>query len=152
MDRDEACRILISAETARQQAELDYSHARAREDGMRTVIAGILKIYPDLATEIEVPMASSNGTAGRPRGAEAAQQILMSTPNKWFSVDMVVSDLGYRGWLPDSPQPANAVRTALERLITTDPEHFFKDKGEKTGKVVYAFKPSGRRAGREGAA
>jgi hypothetical protein len=144
MDRDEARRLLLDARREQAEAERIVQEQRARMNGMRSIVSGVLQMFPDLEDEA----VGDNETAeitplpeDRPRGAEAVRAVLMDTPGKWFSVPMVVHALDHRGWLPESDAPSNAVRTALERLIATEAELFRKDRGEKTGKVVYAYKP-----------
>jgi hypothetical protein len=149
VDRDSAKKLLRDALNDRAVAIADWEEARSRLDGTDSIIRGLLTIFPDLDRDLIDDETVDSFLAGtrasltveKPKGTEAVRTVLMGTKGKWFSVDMMVRDLDQRGWLPDSKMPSNAVRTALERLIATEPEHFHKDTGTKTGKVVYAYKP-----------
>ncbi len=147
MDKDDGRRILRSSRQEQLEIADQIQLLVTRMEGLRSIIEGITKIFPDLdaedmASEYQRLMAEADEE--KPKGANAARTLLVDTPGKWFSVDMVVHDLDMRGWLPESENPPNAVRAALERLIAAEPANFHKDRGEKTGKVVYAYKPGQR--------
>jgi len=72
-----------------------------------------------------------------PRGAEAVLRVLQVNENRMYSVAQMVSELESRGWLPDSENdPANAVRTALERVLKNTPG---VKKIRKEGAVYYRY-------------
>ena len=105
------------------------------------IISGYVEMFPELGALVEADdLADQEGTdENSPKGAEAVRLILHEEPNHWFYVSDLVENLRNRGWLPDSDNPANAVRTALERLINT-PDSDVK-KGRKASKVVYSYRP-----------
>jgi hypothetical protein len=73
-----------------------------------------------------------------PRGAEAVLRVLQVNENASFSVAQMVAALESRGWLPESEggDPANAVRTALERVLNRNPG---VKKLRKAGAVAYRY-------------
>lgn len=90
--------------------------------------ASKLLLYPEGSSPPEAP-----------RGAEAVPIILQGSPNQWFYVSELVEALKVRGWLPDSDNPANAVRTALERVMSTPSSDVFKTR--RNNKVLYSYRP-----------
>ena len=74
----------------------------------------------------------------RPRGAEAILSILQVEENTWFNVKEVVKLLEERGWLPESDNPPNAVRTALVRLVAAVDSNVQKG-STNGGTVVYRY-------------
>jgi len=78
--------------------------------------------------------------ADPPKGAEAVRLILQESPNEWFFVSELVQALKARNWLPDSDNPANAVRTTLERLFNT-PDSDVKKSRDINDKVIYSYRP-----------
>ena len=79
------------------------------------MIAAVIEMFP--AAEDVLPEDLDDDDEPRPRGAEAVRRILAETPDRWFSVQQVLAALVHRGWGPESSNPANATRTALERLV-----------------------------------
>lgn len=106
--------LLVQLERTRDQ--LDDLTRRA--GGLRTLIDGLVALFP--ALEDHLPANVDGDGAERPRGAEAALVALRQLHHEnqdWVTVQMVVHRLGALGWLPESEYPANAVRSALERLV-----------------------------------
>lgn len=56
-----------------------------------------------------------------------------------YRVSEAVAELRKREWLPESDNPANAVRAALERLVANVEEDVFK--GNEYGYVTYTYDP-----------
>ena len=83
--------------------------------GVRKMIDGLVEMFP--AVEDVLPEDYDGDDEARPRGAEAAYGVMSDAPGTWLTVGNIVSRLEQRAWLPDSSNPANAVRTALERLM-----------------------------------
>ena len=114
--------------------------------GLRKVLAGYAEMFPDNAVPIleqllqEVPAAVDDG---RPKGAEAVRQILQDQPEVWFRVSEMIPMLRSKGWLPESENPANAVRTALERLVNSEESDVHKDRHGSA--VVYSYRPDDAR-------
>lgn len=88
-----------------------------RAIGIRKMIDGLVEMFP--AVEDILPEDLDDEDEPRPRGSAAVQRVLAESPSDWFTVPSVVSLLDRRGWAPNSSNPANAVRSALERLVET---------------------------------
>lgn len=153
MEEAEALRIYRDAGDELVQARETMRAASNEMEALRQIRLGLLGLFPDL-TDNDDPVGTAEDdswTSSGPKGASAVGVVLAETPGKWFSVPMVVKELERRGWLTDSENPSNATRAALERLLASD-EHVRKDRGEKTGKVVYSYRASdGERPVREDA-
>lgn len=104
-------RLLMQIGAARNTVEI-YQRKAA---GIRKMIAAVVEIYPDL--EDLLPEDLDNDEEPRPRGAEAVRRVLFEREGEWFPVAGVVNMLDRFGWMPESSNPSNAVRTALERLV-----------------------------------
>lgn len=119
-------------------AEADEAVRQAvrRRDGLQLVARGLRRAFSELE-EIEYD------TDGRPRGAEAVRRILDESPESGQEVSGIVAALRDRGWLPRSDNPSNAVRAALERLISSDPDNFGKVRPTDGNAVIY-FSRKGR--------
>jgi hypothetical protein len=144
MDIEEARELLRRSENDRAEARTQVMNAQATLDSSRLIIQGILRRYPDLADEeitLDVAWADE---PDKPRGAEAVLQILQVDENQWFSVKGLVRELEDRGWLPDSPNPANAVRAALERLVGTHASGVKKAR-DNEDVVVYSYEEPPKR-------
>ncbi|MCA1702848.1 MAG: hypothetical protein LC808_06080 [Actinobacteria bacterium] len=150
MERHEAERILASLRVELDTTEATVRSATQRAGALRKLIEGYVELFPDLATDSTVSPASVEAESSvgqptlvqrdpRPRGQEAIRQVMQKAVGKWWTVSSLVRELEQRGWLPDSEIPASAVRTAVERLVSTDP-NVHKDKG-RTGAVTYSFRP-----------
>ncbi|HVL03399.1 MAG TPA: hypothetical protein VM386_03065 [Acidimicrobiales bacterium] len=116
--------------------QLDAYERRAA--GLRKMIAGVVEMYP--ALEDLLPEDLDADDEPRPRGAEAVRRVLADNSENWFTVLAMAYQLNQRGWDPDSSKPANAIRTALERLV----ERKEAEKARSTdGAVIYRHvKPS----------
>lgn len=89
--------------------------AERRVSGLRKMIDALCELYP--AVEDGLPDDLDDEEQPRPRGAEAVRRVLAASRGNGFTVQGLVELLAMRGWLPDSPVPANAVRTSAERLV-----------------------------------
>ncbi len=113
--------------------------------GLRKIVLGYLEMHPELAPTVEriaggQAIAEEPTEEGRPRGGEAIRQVLHENANFQFWVSEMVDALKSRGWLPDSDNPANAVRTALERLVADQDSDVYKTR-QNDGKVTYSYQP-----------
>jgi hypothetical protein len=138
--RDHVIRLLTEWEA--QRVVVEAAGRRAR--GLATIIRGYVEMYPELRTLVG-PMESTFSVAtvdveDTPRGAEAVRLILQERPDHWWLVSELVYELKERDWLPDSDNPANAVRTALERLLVSETSDVHKRRNVKN-KVIYAYLP-----------
>jgi hypothetical protein len=106
---------------------------------IQKIVAGLLEMFPELAGEFD--LETEFKADGVPRGAEAVRIVLQESPNEWFYVSALVDELRARGWLPESENPANAVRAALERLIATPGSDVKKGRDGMQNKVAYSYRP-----------
>lgn len=131
---DEAATSLVGRLVKQlRQARTDVERAERRVSGIRKLIDAVVEMYP--AAEDELPEDLDDDEEPRPRGAEAVRRVLDENAGKWHGVSDVVSMLEARDWLPDSSNPANAVRTALQRL--SDRKVIEKGKGKRDGAIAY---------------
>lgn len=144
MDEREVRVLVAQLLTDRERCREVADDALRRAAGIEAVISGYLQMYPGLADEFELPfdvgeMSPREGEA--PRGAAAVRIILQESPRKRWVVSELVDELRRRSWLPKSDNPANAVRAALERLLTKADSDVFKtpDKDERV--VYYVYDP-----------
>ena len=108
--------------------------------GLTKIINGYVEMFPELARLVDRDALSAPLDHDEtPRGAEAVRIILQDQPNVPWLVSELVNALDSRGWLPESTNPANAVRTALERLVAAPESDVVK--GTRSGKVIYSYEP-----------
>jgi len=123
-----------------QQQQLAESSTR-QATALSKIIKGYIEMYPELDDLVEdYVLDFSFDRDNAPRGAEAVRLILQDAPNEWLYVSELVERLKARDWLPESDNPANAVRTALERLVANSAETDIV-KHHHSGKVVYGYMP-----------
>lgn len=106
-----AVQLLAEMETAEHVVD----EAERRVQGIKKWIYGLVEMFP--AVEDLLPPDFDTTDDPRPRGASAVLRVLMDNTGRWYSVPAIVDMLDRRDWLPNSSKPANAVRTALERLV-----------------------------------
>jgi hypothetical protein len=132
------CRLVGELREQRLLAEKASRQAAA----LNKIIAGYLEMFPALGSLVDddalLHLEYTDDDA--PKGAEAVRIILQESPDQWFYVSRLVQELRERGWLPDSDNPANAVRTALERLINTSDSDVKKGR-DSNNRVVYSYRP-----------
>lgn len=144
MEREEAERTLETLRRELAEAKEAVGAAMKRMSALRKLIEGYEELFPELTDTVLQPAtldAADHARLldGRPRGQEAVRQVMKESVGKWWTVTSLVKELQTRGWLPESEVPSSAVRTAVERLVVTDP-NVHKDKGS-TGAVTYSFRP-----------
>jgi hypothetical protein len=116
---DEAAAQLLSDLLKQLAGEREEAQrAERRAEGIRKVIDGLVEMFPALWEMLPEDLDGDEET--RPRGSEAVRRVLLENRGDWFTVGGVVGLLGQQGWGPTSKSPANAVRTALERLVERD--------------------------------
>jgi hypothetical protein len=139
MDLDEARDLLSRTEQERMDARTQIRSARTTLESCRLIIQGIVKRYPELESE---DLGADDGEweleDERPTGMEAVYRILLASEGSKFSVRGMVAELKSRGWTPNSATPANAVRTALERLRAS-PATAVSKGTNSDGTVVYWY-------------
>jgi hypothetical protein len=106
-------RLVDQLGSARQTIEA----AQRRVAGFRKMVDALVEMFPEL--EDRLPEDLDEDEPSRPRGAMAVYEILQENLNSWYQVGAVVRLLQEKEWMPQSSNPANAVRSALERLHDT---------------------------------
>jgi hypothetical protein len=145
---------LVNVDTARIQVE-DLSEELERQEerleaagravsGLKKMIAALYEMFPELKEMVGTPSGVDLDESDAPKGTNALRLILQEQPGTQFYVTELVDELRVRGWLPDSDNPANAVRTAFERLVATPGSDVYKEwitlaNGAK--KVIYVYDP-----------
>ncbi len=137
MDESEARRILRTLRSELGEALLAVQAAERRASALNKLVEGYVELFPALTEEDGTEKVVSP-EADRPRGQHAVRQVLTENPGRWYTVRLMTRELGERGWLPDSDQPENAVRTALTRIAETDPL-VRRGVGEKTRQITFAW-------------
>jgi len=109
--------------------------------GIRKLIATYYEMFPTLEarTNSRPPVVDQDS----PKGAEAVRRILQAAPGEQLLVSQVVRALADAGWLPESDNPANAARAALDRLAATQDSDVHKLRYRTTSgiKVFYTYDP-----------
>ncbi len=118
MDLEEARDLLRRSVRDRVEGRTEIASAQAKVESAALMIQALIRRFPELAEETADVDGGDWGpeTATHPTGADAVLPILQVDEGKQFTVREILADLEARGWLPVSDNPANAVRTALERL------------------------------------
>jgi hypothetical protein len=137
MDLEEARDLLRRSQQEYQKADESIKSARAIAASVQLIIRGILTRYPELA-ETEGELGDLDlGEPSPLRGADAVLDVLRVHEGKAYSVTDMVQALRQKNSLPDSDNPAPAVRTALERLLLGE-KGVAKTRSPK-GTVVYRY-------------
>lgn len=108
--------------------------------GLNQIIAGYLRMFPELEDDPMIEQVTLFTAEGAPRGAEAVRIVLQDSPSEPFLVSELVQALNQRDWLPESANPANAIRTAVERLVKSEDSDIIKGESNN-GSVVYMYAP-----------
>ena|SRR5579862_8231293 len=117
MELTQARELLEECKRDRVLAQVQAQAARAKSESATLIIQGLLRRFPELREE--APVADRDWeikVTDGPTGADAVLQILQVDEGQGYTVREMVAALEERGWLPQSENPPNAVRTALERL------------------------------------
>ncbi len=115
LDEKRATELVAELLDTLLEARDAVEQSQRRAAGVRRMISGLLEMFP--ALEDMLPEDIDPEEEARPRGTAAVRRVLDDQPGDWFAVAGVVELLLRRGWLPESSNPANAVRTALERAV-----------------------------------
>jgi hypothetical protein len=137
MELEEARELMLQCERDRTDARMQMQTAQAKSESATLIIQGVLRRFPQLreeasAADLDWEIRVSEG----PSTADAVLQILQVDEGQMFTVREMVAALDERGWLPQSDNPANAVRTALERLRAQDKG---VQKGYSNNVIAYYF-------------
>jgi hypothetical protein len=136
---DEAQELLRRAQRDRDEATTALQNAQATIESSQLIIQGIVRRFPELQdSATDWATFEPPDPVERPRGSEAVLQILQVAENMWFSISELVAALDERELLPASANPANAVRTAVERLVAAEDSNVEKGR-RKNGTVAYRY-------------
>jgi hypothetical protein len=136
MEREEAGRILVEAIESRRAAQEVVRQERETINGTELVIRGLLRLFPELETGDELDWGDPEQAEAPRSGSEAVRAVLQEEPEQWMSVRAVLQRLEHNDWMPESENPLNAVRAALERAVAQGGI----EKGKSnSGQVVYRF-------------
>lgn len=147
MDQDEAAKLYRECHREYAEAVELIKVTNQRMDGLLSVMAGIETLFPDLMLDEDLPPVGKpysgiqviDDVRRRPKGQDAVRAVLVANRARPFTVAEMTAELEARGWLPDSQNPSNAVRTALERLMAAEPRSFLKAGGGEG--VMYGYMP-----------
>ena len=129
VDIEEAQELLRRAQHDRDDATTALETAQATIESSQLIIQGIVRRFPELkGDEKDWEPWEPPERVERPRGSEAVLQILQVAENKWHDISDLVAALDSHGLLPNSANPANAVRTAVERLVSAEGAHVEKSR------------------------
>jgi len=140
MDQEEAL-VEIDRLTKEYIERSEVAQRASREAaGLKKIIRAYMDMFPELEDE-RGALVSEMLTEGddTPRGVEAVRKILHANPQERLYVSHLVEQLKARGWLPDSENPANAVRTTLERLVASPDSDVYKVRVGNN--VAYEYDP-----------
>jgi hypothetical protein len=136
LDEERATELVTQLLGQLLEARETVEQFERRAAGIRRMISGLVEMFP--ALEDLLPEDIDPEDEPRPRGTDAVRRVLSDDAGKWYGVTGVVHLLEQRGWVPESSNPSNAVRTALERAV----EAGYVKKGRSTeGGVIYSVNP-----------
>ncbi|MDA4131499.1 MAG: hypothetical protein OK454_00025, partial [Thaumarchaeota archaeon] len=121
MNREEARTLLRQCQLDRSDAIEAAKVAAATVESTRLIIEGILKRYPDLSEEEQEWGEMPGENEEQPRGDKAILAVLQEYEDHLFPVGDMVVTLVSKGWINETPNSGNAVRSALERLRSSTP-------------------------------
>ena len=140
----------FGAELVRQRAVAESATRQAT--GLIQIVSGFIEMFPGLVDGLDEPVAIELSLRGHSRAmevfgleedtptvGEAVRRLLQSHPGTTYFVSELVQYLRERGWLPESDNPASAVRAALERLVNIKANDV--NKATVNGKVAYYYDP-----------
>lgn len=139
MEIEEGRALLRRCQEDRRVALEAVRAGQATVESSQLIIEGILRRFPELSDDEHEFGELSWEVEGQPRGDKAVLSILQVNENQWFSVQEMVEMLEGRGWLTESANPPNAVRSALERLKNDQSTGVKKSKYQKSGTVIYRY-------------
>lgn len=136
---EQACAEVENLLAQWEAAKAERTALDRRCEGIRGMIAAFAVMYPAVESLVGSHSSWLLQSENRPRGAESIRLVLMENPGVGLTVGELLRSLQQRGWLPESDSPANAVRTACERLVANG-EPFGKRR-DRDGAVVYLYRP-----------
>jgi hypothetical protein len=138
MNLEEARSLLVQCQQDRVEAQLQAESAKATAESATLIIQGLIRRYPELREQATVADLEWEVTVSEgPTTAEAVLQILQVNEGQLYTVREMVNALGALDRLPQSENPANAVRTALERLRKQNLG--VSKRYDRDGVIAYAF-------------
>jgi len=105
-----------------REVDQQYFTIMRRREVLKKMLDGYIELFPELKqlTRSNSDESPPSATVDRPRGQEAVRRVLVESADHWWTIGEMVAELKRRDWLPDSDNPASAVRTAMERLAGSD--------------------------------
>ena len=144
MEQNQARDILRSLRSELAEANAVVAAAQRRVATLEKLVAGYVELFPDLADPEPGEVGEPPVEERHPRGQDAVLKVMQSIEHKnaYWTVPKMVAELDRRGWQPETKgNPANAVRTALDRLAERD-ERVKKGRGGH-GHVVWYWQGEG---------
>ncbi len=143
MEQSEARRAVEVLRRELAEAQAVVASAQRRAAALDKLVEGYLELFPGLA-EPDPNGTADSGAEKAPRGQDAVLKVMESIESKgrYWTLAAMVDALTKHGWLPESKgKPANAIRTALDRLAERD-DRVHKGRGS-TGTVVWYWQGEG---------
>lgn len=128
LDRDQA------RELARQSIQ--------RAETLTKLIDGYVELFPELAFELVEYLRSEiiEVKEDPPRGQVAVFALLSAFPGRFMTVAEIQTAMEQQGWLPETDNPAAAIRAALQRLVLMPDAHIDK-RGDRSSGVTWGHNP-----------
>jgi hypothetical protein len=127
MDEAEARELLQRTEREMSAACEAMRRAQVIVESSELIIRGVLRAHPELSQEFELNIYETATEPETPlRGSAAVLSVLQVEEGRWFTIHELVEEMGQQGLLPNSANPANAVRTAVERLVKSPDTNVWK--------------------------
>jgi hypothetical protein len=146
VEKQEAEELLRRAQRDGEEARAALATAEATIESSQLIIQGVLRRFPELQDEpwvnrpesVERPARGMDAVEQPARGMDAVEQVLLVDEDQWFTISKLVDKLAEIGSLPDSANPPNAVRTAVERLRAAEGSNIEKARSQ-SGAVIYRY-------------
>jgi hypothetical protein len=154
LDRSEVEKMYRDAKRERQLARRQMDLAQQTIQALTRVMDGYAMLYPDLReTEADAgqqrllvgsAIAKATTSTSNPRGQEAVLTVMKEdgfANHRWTIADMT-EELNRRGWPPESENPENAVRAALNRLAKIEGSGVVRLRTKDRG-LIFRYRPEG---------
>jgi hypothetical protein len=139
MDRQKAAEALATLNEEADELRATIRESGRQLDAVRKLIKGYIELYPDLDPEAEEEDEEPGEEI--PRGQEAVERLLGLRPGEWVTTRDVVAGMQRRGWLPESRDPAAAVRAALQRAWDDQESLVYKSGSGRGRDVLWCYDP-----------
>ncbi len=140
MDQTQAAQILQALRTELEEHRATVREAVRRMEALTNIIDGYVELYPEL--DYAEPDHIADHEVEPPRGQAAVERVLASRPGEYWSLQQILAAMEKRGWLPNSQNPAAAVRAALQRCWEDQASYVYKQPSGNGREVVWAYAPA----------